>query len=210
MPFKINISTKDGKTWKLESESESIVGKALGEKIQGSDISADLAGYEFHIAGASDIAGFPHKETEEGPQLRGVLLTKGWGMHKRPRKEGKKPVGTPKGFRKRKTCRGKVISEKTVQINLILEKSGSKTLAEIFPEQNKAKEPEKKEEALAETPTEAPKEKPEPTPEPTQEAPKEKSPEPEPAPKPTPEPEPSPEKPEPEPNPEPVKEEKKE
>jgi len=116
MTFKINIAEKE-KTWKVESDSESFIGKSLGDKIDGKDISQELAEYQFQIKGASDIAGFPHKEDEEGTQLRRVLLTKGWGMHKRPKKEGKKKVSTPNGFRKRKTVRGKVISDKTVQIN---------------------------------------------------------------------------------------------
>jgi len=142
--FKINIAEK-GKTFKIESDSEALEGKKLGDKVSGKDISPDLSGYEFTIKGASDIAGFPHKEDIEGPQLKKVLLKKGWGMHKRTKKEGKKPVSTPKGFRRRKTVRGNTISDKTVQINLVVKKPGSKPLQEIFPDQNK-KEEEKKEE----------------------------------------------------------------
>ena len=143
--MKINISTKDGKSWKLDLEGESLVGKSLGDKIKGSEISPDLVGYEFAITGASDIAGFPHKADVEGSNLKRVILTKGWGMHKKPRKEGKKKVSTPKGLRLRKTIRGKEISEKTIQINLKIEKDGSKKLNEIFPDQNKPKEEPKKE-----------------------------------------------------------------
>ena len=60
------------------------------------------------------------------------------------------------GMRKRKTVRGKVMSDATRQINMKIIKEGGKKLAEVFPDQNKAPEPEKKEEA----PTEAPAEKP--------------------------------------------------
>lgn len=151
MPFKLNISSKDGKSWKLELESETLIGKKIGDKIQGSEISADLAGYELEITGASDMAGFPHKKDAEGPQLRGVLLTKGWGMHKKPRREGKKPVQTSKGLRLKKSVRGKELSDKTIQINLRVEKEGSKTLATIFPDQNKAPEPEKPAEPVQES-----------------------------------------------------------
>lgn len=153
MPFKVNIATKDGKTWKLEAESEALIGKSLKQKIEGKDVSPDLQGYEFIIQGATDFAGFAHSERIEGTQLRKLLLTKGWGM--------KNPT---KGLRKRKTYRGKELSEKTVQINLILEKEGTKKLSEIFPDQNKAPEPEVKEEA-----PQAPAE----TPAPAQEAPAE-------------------------------------
>ncbi|HLC54824.1 MAG TPA: S6e family ribosomal protein [Candidatus Nanoarchaeia archaeon] len=140
MPFKLNLADKNGKTWKLESTSETLIGKHVGENLKGSDISADLEGYELIIAGASDNAGFPHKKDVEGPELKRVLLTKGWGMHKRPRREGKKKRYTPKGLRLRKTVRGSRLSEKTSQINLVITKHGHKKLAEMFPDQNKPKE----------------------------------------------------------------------
>ena len=140
MPFKLNLAEKNGKTWKLESTSETLIGKHVGENLKGSDISADLEGYELTIAGASDNAGFPHKKDVEGPELKRVLLTKGWGMHKRPRREGKKKRYTPKGIRLRKNVRCSRLSEKTSQINLVINKQGHKKLAEMFPDQNKPKE----------------------------------------------------------------------
>lgn len=139
MPFKLNISDK-GKAWKVESSSESIVGKKIGEHIHGKDLSADLEGYELEITGASDSSGFPHKSDVEGPELKRVLLTKGWGMWKKPRKLGKKIVSTPHGLRLRKTVRGNRLSEKTVQINVKVLKHGHKKLEELFPDQNKPKE----------------------------------------------------------------------
>lgn len=139
MPFKINISTKDGKTFKLEADAPALIGKSLGDKIAGKDISPDLDGYEFEIRGASDKAGFTAMAEVEGQGLKKVLLTYGKGMKKHPRKEGKKKRSTskPKGLRLRKTVRGKVLSEYISQINLKVLKQGAKKLAEIFPEQNK-------------------------------------------------------------------------
>lgn len=135
MPFKINISEKTGKTYKVELESEALVGKTLKEKIAGEDITADLDGYELEITGASDKAGFPSLESVEGIGLKRVLLTYGKGMHKRPKKEGKRKRSTPKpkGLRLRKTIRGKIISPEIVQINMKVLKHGKKPLAEIFP-----------------------------------------------------------------------------
>ncbi len=143
MPFKVNISQK-GKSWKLESTSETIAGKKLGDTIEGSDVSDSLEGYTLKITGASDISGFPHKADVQGPEMKRVMFTYGWGMHKRPRKAGKKARQNIDGLRLRKTVRGQQISEKTVQLNCIVAKQGSKQLAEIFPEQNqpKAKAPE--------------------------------------------------------------------
>ena len=146
--FKINISEKSGKTHKLETEAEEIVGKELHDKINGKIILPELEGYELEITGASDKAGFTAMKDVEGIGLKKVLLTYGKAMHKRPRKEGKKKVSNPhpKGLRMRKTVRGKVISPEIIQINLKVLKEGAKKLAEIFPDQNKPKEVEKKEE----------------------------------------------------------------
>lgn len=145
MVFKINIAQKDGKTYHLESDSEEFVGKELHNKVEGKDFSGDLSGYEFEITGASDTAGFTSLENVEGAGLRRVLLSYGKGMHRRPRREGKKKVSNfkPKGLRMRKTVRGKVLSSDIVQINLKITKEGDKKLSEIFPDQNQPKpEPE--------------------------------------------------------------------
>ena len=141
MTFKLNISEKSGKTYKLETESEAFLDKSLKEKIEGKNISPDLNGYEFEITGASDKAGFPALENVEGPGLKKVLLTYGKAMKKKPRKEGKRKLSnkTPKGLRLRKTVRGKIISPEIMQINLRVIKEGSKKLSDIFPEQNKPK-----------------------------------------------------------------------
>lgn len=143
MPFKINISEpKTGKTYKLELESEDLLGKELHDKISGDMLNSDLSGYEFEITGLSDKAGFTAMKEVQGIGLKRVLLTYGKGLHKRPKKEGKKlrSAMAPKGLRMRRTVRGRAISQEIVQINLKLIKAGTKHLQEIFPEQNKAKE----------------------------------------------------------------------
>ncbi len=133
MVFKINIGTKEGKTFKLESDSEALIGKSLGETISGKDISPKLEGYDFEIVGASDKSGFPAFKNVEGFTRKRVLLTYGPGMHKRPKFEGKKKRSnpTPGGLRMRKVVHGKTISDKIIQINLKLAKpEESKKLAE--------------------------------------------------------------------------------
>jgi small subunit ribosomal protein S6e len=136
MPFKINIGTKEGKTYKFETESEELVGKALGDKITGKDLTKDFEGYEFEITGTSDKSGFTSMKDIDGIGLKKVLLTYGKGMHKRSKREGKRKRSnpTPGGLRLRKTVRGKIISPAITQINLKLIKEGSKKLKEIFPE----------------------------------------------------------------------------
>lgn len=147
MVFKINIGTADGKTFKLESNSEALEEKSLGDKIEGKDISAELKGYEFQITGGSDKSGFTMMEQVEGIGLKKILLSYGKAMKKKPRKEGKRKLSnkTPRGLRLRKTVRGKIISTAISQINLKILKQGEKKLSEIFPEQNKVPEKEKKE-----------------------------------------------------------------
>lgn len=147
MPFKINIGTKNGKTYKLETEAKGLEGKELAQKISGRDLDLtpelkELEGYEFEITGTSDKAGFTALESVPGTGLKRVLLSYEKGMKKRSRREGKKKRSnyTPKGLRLRKTVRGKVISPEIVQINLKVIKEGKKHLEEIFPEQNKPKE----------------------------------------------------------------------
>jgi small subunit ribosomal protein S6e len=155
MPHKLNISDK-GKSWKLEVEETILSVKAVGDKFNGKDVKPELEGYELEIMGGSDKSGFPISKDVEGIGLKKVLLKKGWGMHKRP-KGDKKKVPQSKGLRLRKTVRGKVISDKTAQINIKVIKEGNKKLEEIFPEQNKPKEKEKKE-APAEAPAQEKKE----------------------------------------------------
>jgi small subunit ribosomal protein S6e len=156
MTFKINISEKDGKTFHLEAEAEGIIENELAGKIDGKEISLDLEGYEFEITGASDNAGFTAMKDVEGVGLKKVLLTYGKGLKKKPRREGKKKLSnnTPKGLRLRRTVRGKVISPAITQINLKVIKEGGKKLSEVFPDQNKAPEPEVKETPQVEVPKE--------------------------------------------------------
>ena len=146
MAFKINLSEKSGKTYKLESEAPNLIGKELHDKIDGKLISPNLEGYEFEITGLSDKSGFTALKEVEGIGLKKVLLTYGKAMKKKPRHEGKrkKTRNKPKGLRLRKTVRGKVISENISQINLKVLKQGIKNLKEIFETSN-SKPEEKKE-----------------------------------------------------------------
>jgi ribosomal protein S6E (S10) len=84
MVFKINVAHK-GKTFKLEVENESLVGNFIGDKIDGSEFSPDLTGYELEITGTSDKAGFAGMVNIPGPRLKKVLLGYGKGMHKKPK-----------------------------------------------------------------------------------------------------------------------------
>lgn len=139
MSFKINIGEKN-KTWKLELDSEALIGKKIGEHIQGKELKHELEGYELEITGTSDKAGFAGSKDIEGFSLKRVLLAKGKFM-KGWKKKRKKRIKV-KGLRKKKTLRGNQISKDTIQINTKVTKPGHKKLEEIFPEQNQAKKQE--------------------------------------------------------------------
>jgi small subunit ribosomal protein S6e len=159
MPLKLNISEK-GKSWKIEVEPEVLSGKSIGEKFDGKILKPELEGYELEITGGTDFAGFPMRPGVEGIGLKRVLFTKGWGFTTKPKGESKKNPRFQKGLRMRKTVRGQTISDKSLQINIKVLKPGKTPLATVFPDQNKAPEPEPKPEEApkAEAPaTETPK-----------------------------------------------------
>jgi len=125
MAFKINISHK-GKTIKLETETEFLIGKKIGETFDGSELNSDLKGYELEITGTSDISGIPGFKGIEGTAYTKKLLTFGPGMKNKE-----------KGLRLRKTLRGEEISLKTIQINTKVKKEGSKKFSELIKKEEK-------------------------------------------------------------------------
>lgn len=142
MTFKINVANK-GKTYKVETENEELVGLGIEEELKGESISPELKGYTLKITGTSDKAGFCGLPNIIGPRLHKVLLSYEQGMHKRPKKEGKKQRTnkTPSGLRLRKTVRGKEISLETVQINTKVIKEGEKKFEQLIaPKQEEKQE----------------------------------------------------------------------
>ncbi|MBT7706079.1 30S ribosomal protein S6e [archaeon] len=133
MPFKINVA-KDGKTFKAETDNEELVNLRIGDNVEGKMLSDDLEGYELEITGTSDKAGFCGLASVQGARLKKVLLSYETGMHRRPKKEGKKVRSNvnPKGLRLRKTVRGNEISLDTVQINTKVLKEGKKKFDALF------------------------------------------------------------------------------
>ena len=146
MPFKFEIGDpKTKKTFHLEAEAEGVVGKSIGEKISGDEISSQLSGTELEITGTSDKSGFPGKKDVEGAGTRRVLLTRGFAFHKLKLKKKnaiRKPIS--RGMRKRRTVRGNMVSADTVQINLKVIKQGAKSIAEILGKEVKAETAEEK------------------------------------------------------------------
>lgn len=128
MAFKIVVSDK-AETYQVEAEdAKQIVGLSLGEEFDGNVIG--LEGYTLKLTGGSDKNGFPMRRDISGPRRVRSLLSGGIGYNPKN-----------KGVKRRKTLRGNVISEDIVQINTIVTKKGSKSLAEILnPEEEEAEE----------------------------------------------------------------------
>jgi small subunit ribosomal protein S6e len=120
MVFKINISHK-GKTYKVETEDETLVGRKIGEKIPGADVAPELEGFELEITGTSDLSGIPGFKGLDEDIYHRKLLGFGPGMKDRR-----------KGIRLRKTQRGEAISLKTRQINIKVLKEGKRKFEDLF------------------------------------------------------------------------------
>jgi small subunit ribosomal protein S6e len=127
LAFKIVVSDK-AETYQVEAEdAKQIVGLSLGEEFDGNVIG--LEGYTLKLTGGSDKNGFPMRRDISGPRRVRSLLSNGVGYN--PKNNGVK---------RRKTLRGNVISDDIVQINTIVTKNGSKSLAEILNPEEEAEE----------------------------------------------------------------------
>ncbi|MCX8176464.1 MAG: 30S ribosomal protein S6e [Candidatus Bathyarchaeota archaeon] len=106
--FKIIVSNINGKSETIEVEgvkAHPLIGKSIGEAIDGS-----ILGLKFKkllITGGTDKDGFPMKPDVHGGVKAKLLLSEGVGFH--PKFEGE---------RRKKTVRGRIITEDIVQINM--------------------------------------------------------------------------------------------
>jgi len=146
--FKLVIGFKDGKCVQREAKEDTakvLVGKKIGDKINGDDIG--LAGYEFELTGGSDYCGFPMRKDVQGSARKRILAVKGIGLKKKG-----------KGVRQRKTVCGNTVHAKISQVNLKVLKEGKEKLTvakkegEAEAPKAEAKPAEKKEEPKKEEP----------------------------------------------------------
>jgi small subunit ribosomal protein S6e len=127
--FKLVIANpKTGKCVQQELKapnSNVMIGKKIGDKIEGSNIN--LKGYELEITGGSDSCGFPMRKEIPGAVRKRILAVSGVGVKK-----------AAKGIKQRKTVCGNTINEKIIQINLKVLKEGEEN---IFKEKEQKEEP---------------------------------------------------------------------
>jgi small subunit ribosomal protein S6e len=119
--YKLVISDKEKSLQRAVTDPQAagFLGKRIGETVGGELIGAD--GYTFRITGGTDKSGFPLRPDLPGGRQIRLYVGDGFGFHA-PRH----------GMRKRRSYRGNTISEQTVQINLAVEQSGPKALAELL------------------------------------------------------------------------------
>ena len=127
MPFKFEIA-QGKKVCHFEADVESLIGRKLGENIDGKDIASQFNGYEFQITGASDKSGFPALADRDHIGVKRLLLKKGKGMRNKYR-----------GLRIKKSIHGNMIDENIVQINLKVIKAAEKSIASILGKDTPAK-----------------------------------------------------------------------
>ena len=119
MAFKVVVS-QDENTYQIEAEDiKPLNGLTIGDEFDGGII--DLPGYKLRITGGSDKNGFTMKSDITGTRRVKSLLTGGVGYNPKQ-----------KGVKRRKTVRGNTIADDIVQINTIVVKAGSKSLADLL------------------------------------------------------------------------------
>jgi len=116
--FKVNVSTKDGKTYPKEVKDQhanALLGKKIGDEVDG--IFVGLPGYRLVITGGSDKDGFSMRSDMNSVGRKKILLTKGTGLK-----------STKKGKREKKYIRGKIIGQELMQINMKVIKEGPRKI----------------------------------------------------------------------------------
>ena len=116
----LNVSKKDGKSYRIEIDGTSLIGKKIGDTIDGNIIG--LHGYEFLVTGGSDTSGFPMRKEIKGSRKIRIMV------------ESKKDK-----VRRKKTVRGNVISNDTAQVNVIVIKEGVDPLEKFAKKAEKEK-----------------------------------------------------------------------
>jgi small subunit ribosomal protein S6e len=146
--FKLIISDPStGKSAASEiegSRAQALVGRALGETIDGSPLG--IAQSKLRISGGCDKNGIPMRADVHGGVKKYIVLSSGPGFR-----------STRHGERRRKLVRGRTITDETYQINFTVTKETG-TVAKQ-PEEAKAKIPPEPPKVISEKPTEKPRPK---------------------------------------------------
>jgi len=122
MELKLVINDpKTGKSYTKTLPDNHLIGKKMGEEVDGSLIG--LPDYKLIFTGGSDLAGFPMRKEVNTSTRKKILDVKSIGLKAIKRK----------GMKIRKTIHGNTVSEFIAQINLKVKSEGTQKLEDIFP-----------------------------------------------------------------------------
>ncbi|MBR9689883.1 MAG: 30S ribosomal protein S6e [Candidatus Altiarchaeota archaeon] len=108
-------------------QAAKLKGLKIGQAIKGEDVG--LPGYELQIRGGTDKDGFPMRSDLQSSTRKRLLLSSGPGY--KP-KEG--------GIRRRKMVRGNTVDLDIAQLNVVVTKAGTKSIADIISPKDEVKE----------------------------------------------------------------------
>lgn len=107
--------------------------KEIGEVLNGEEIG--LPGYKFKISGGTDKFGFMHHPAVEGAELRSIILSYPPGIrfsrYKVEKRGGGYKIIDLRRISRKKTVRGRTISEHTRQVNLVVLSRRGKRIKEM-------------------------------------------------------------------------------
>lgn len=126
MEVKSCIGVKKGKSYNKTLDASNLIGKKIGDKVDGSLIG--LSGVELEITGGSDKSGFPMRADLQMMSRKRILTSKSTGVKKIQ----------DRGCRIRKTVRGSIIANDIAQINFkVVKGDAEKFFAETPKEEAK-------------------------------------------------------------------------
>ncbi|MEM2142685.1 MAG: 30S ribosomal protein S6e [Candidatus Thorarchaeota archaeon] len=123
MPFKLVISDPEtGKAIQYEldeAKTNALIGKSVGDVFEGDLVG--LPGYKLKITGGTDKSGFPIRPDVHGGGKKRVLIRGPPGLRK-----------VEKGGARRKTVRGRELTQFIAQVNIRVEQKGNVPLDELI------------------------------------------------------------------------------
>lgn len=102
------------------TQASALIGKNIGETVEGSPLG--FPNYTFRLTGGTDSDGFPMRPDLPGGRKWKILVKRG-GVGFRPKQ---------KDLRKKRTFRGRMISEDIYQVNLKVMGKGETPLVELI------------------------------------------------------------------------------
>jgi small subunit ribosomal protein S6e len=126
--FKVIVSEpKKSKVQTVELEgtaAQPLIGRELGEIIEGNILN--ISGQKLKVTGGTDKNGIPMRIDIQGGGKKRVILSGGVGFN--PKK---------KGERKRKLVRGRMITEETYELNMVVIEKKSLDKPKAQPKKSK-------------------------------------------------------------------------